>query len=263
MSTPRRSVRNLLNRNGRYFARLAVPASLRKHVGKRELLKPLGGDRAEALRKLPGCIAEFQEALALARRGESLPPPAVSAPHAARELYRRELEIDLMRRRLVAQGRKEFAYTELELNTKYIDNLLQIAHGPILSADYLDHEKVDRNKALNTLVNFVASSSEDDEGQIGNLHNEMEVSDTFIDASIGYDFDEACRGKTAPVRGTKDWEFVIRELAGARAESLLRIRERNAQNFMGCSKYDDPPKQCRDHSYNPGDPFRLVRRLCR
>jgi hypothetical protein len=44
-------IRNLLPRNGRYYARITVPASLRPIVGKRELTEPLGADRTVALRR--------------------------------------------------------------------------------------------------------------------------------------------------------------------------------------------------------------------
>lgn len=60
--------RNLLNRNGRYFARLVVPKELRQFVGKTELRKPLGPDYRTALRKLPGEVALLQHEIALAER---------------------------------------------------------------------------------------------------------------------------------------------------------------------------------------------------
>lgn len=60
--------RNLLNRDGRYFARLVVPKELRRFAGKSELRKPLGPDRREALKKLPGAVALLQHEIALAER---------------------------------------------------------------------------------------------------------------------------------------------------------------------------------------------------
>lgn len=61
-------VRNLLNRNGRYFARLTVPKELREVVGKRELRSALGPDRRAALRKLPIAVAQLLDTMAEARR---------------------------------------------------------------------------------------------------------------------------------------------------------------------------------------------------
>lgn len=62
------TVRNLLNRDGRYFARLVVPKQLRQFIGKTELRSPLGPDRREAMKKLPGAVALLQHEIALAER---------------------------------------------------------------------------------------------------------------------------------------------------------------------------------------------------
>jgi hypothetical protein len=60
--------RYLLNRNGLYFARLVVPKDLREIVGKTELREPLGPDRREALRLLPGAVTQLQHRIAVAER---------------------------------------------------------------------------------------------------------------------------------------------------------------------------------------------------
>ena len=53
-------VRHLVNRSGRYHARLVVPKDLRKIVGKTELRLPLGADYRQALRLLPSAVAQLQ-----------------------------------------------------------------------------------------------------------------------------------------------------------------------------------------------------------
>ncbi|WP_371811360.1 tyrosine-type recombinase/integrase [Stappia sp. 28M-7] len=52
---------------GRFYARVSVPAELRAALGKRELLKALGGDRQVALRALPEVIAGFNRQIESAR----------------------------------------------------------------------------------------------------------------------------------------------------------------------------------------------------
>ena len=73
-------VRHLINRSGRYHARLVVPKELRGIVGKTELRSPLGGDYRQALRSLPGAVAQLQHQIALAERkadaGRPQPGPA-------------------------------------------------------------------------------------------------------------------------------------------------------------------------------------------
>lgn len=61
-------VLHLTNRSGRYYARLVVPKDLRAAVGKTELRIPLGGDYRNALRLLPGAVAELQGQIGQAER---------------------------------------------------------------------------------------------------------------------------------------------------------------------------------------------------
>jgi integrase len=68
-------VRNLLAREGRYFARMVVPQELRPIVGKVELRTALGADRRAAIRALPRALAALQDQLAVARRRLALPTP--------------------------------------------------------------------------------------------------------------------------------------------------------------------------------------------
>lgn len=61
-------VRHLINRSGRYHARLVVPKDLRDVVGKTELRSPLGADYRQALKLLPGAVARLQHQIAQAER---------------------------------------------------------------------------------------------------------------------------------------------------------------------------------------------------
>jgi hypothetical protein len=60
-------IRHLLSRNGRFYARVAVPKALRSIVGKRELQEAIGAGRSEALRALPAAVARMQATIARAR----------------------------------------------------------------------------------------------------------------------------------------------------------------------------------------------------
>lgn len=62
-------VRHLLNRDGRYFARLVIPQELRPFMdGKTELRTALGPDYRTALKNLPGAVALLQHDIALGER---------------------------------------------------------------------------------------------------------------------------------------------------------------------------------------------------
>lgn len=61
--------RHMLNRDGRYFARLVIPKDLRSFMdGKTELRTALGADYHQALKLLPGAVAALQHQIALAER---------------------------------------------------------------------------------------------------------------------------------------------------------------------------------------------------
>ena len=71
--------RYLIQRDGRYHARIVVPLSLRKWVGKVELSAALGPDRKAAIRALPKVVAGFQDELAAAAKRAQPESPGASS----------------------------------------------------------------------------------------------------------------------------------------------------------------------------------------
>ncbi|MCE8523363.1 integrase [Ruegeria pomeroyi] len=91
----------MINRSGRYHARLVVPKDLRGIVGKSELRAPLGGDYRQALRLLPGAVAQLQHQIAQAEQkagaGQRQPGPArypLAPDQLAHSLYVQRLAFD-------------------------------------------------------------------------------------------------------------------------------------------------------------------------
>lgn len=79
--------RYLLNRDGRYFARIVIPKELRPFLdNKHELREPLGPDRRTALARLHTAVAELQAQIAIAERrkqvakGEAITPGRYPLP---------------------------------------------------------------------------------------------------------------------------------------------------------------------------------------
>ncbi len=94
-------VRHLVNRSGRYHARIVVPKELRAIIDKTELRKALGGDYRQALRMLPGAVAQLQHQIALAERKVFATVPGArparflqSPEQIARANYRERLAFD-------------------------------------------------------------------------------------------------------------------------------------------------------------------------
>ncbi len=117
---------------GRYYARMGVPAALRKIIGKRELLKALGGDRQVALRKLPEVVAGFHrqmdEARALTARGQL----QVSAPTSVSALTIEEIAAQHYADRTEADERARDVhpgYARLSIDDGYISVVKEIAAG--------------------------------------------------------------------------------------------------------------------------------------
>jgi integrase len=90
--------RHLVNRSGRYHARLVVPKDLLGIVGKSELRSPLGGDYRQALRLLPGAVAQLQNQIGEAERKSGQVSAAPRYPMAADQMavahYNQRLAFD-------------------------------------------------------------------------------------------------------------------------------------------------------------------------
>lgn len=88
---------HLLQRAGRYYARVVVPDALRKIIGKRELTEPLAADLRDAKDALPGVVARMKATIQQARyqtipashmprRGRHLTDAQIARAHYAAEL---------------------------------------------------------------------------------------------------------------------------------------------------------------------------------
>ncbi len=96
-------VRHLLNRDGRYFARIVIPPALRPYLDdKTELRTALGPDRRSALAKLPGAVAGLQHQTGLAEQrrkqvtgsGPTVSRYPLSAAQIAAVDYLSQIEFD-------------------------------------------------------------------------------------------------------------------------------------------------------------------------
>ena len=192
------NVKNLLNRDGRYWARMGVPKALRATIGKRELLTALGPDRREALRQLPGAIATMQAALDTARaQANPLRRPVAKR----RPLYPWQL------------AQAQYAM-ELELDTAQRDAGI----APNDGYDPQAHAALFRDGYRKALAKVAAGHAADPE----------------ISSAIGWAIDAfAARGNTAVAPGTPEWRQLARQLAGIQIEVLQRQSERDQGNFAG------------------------------
>lgn len=119
-------VRHMVNRSGRYHARLVVPTELRKVIGKTELRKPLGGDYRQALKLLPGAVAELQHQIALAEQKVSNKASPPRYPMATEQIahshYIQRLAFD-------DQLRNDWRYASVGIDELLVDRLRQAVSG--------------------------------------------------------------------------------------------------------------------------------------
>lgn len=116
-------VRHLINRSGRYHARLVVPKDLRAVVGKTELRSPLGADYRQALRLLPGAVAQLQHQIAMAERRTGQGPR--QADHARYPLAPDQIALSHYNQRLAFddQLRSDPRYANIGIDDLYVNQL--------------------------------------------------------------------------------------------------------------------------------------------
>jgi integrase len=208
---------HLLNRNGRYWARLSVPAALRPIINKRELLESLGPDRTEALRKLPGAVGRMHDVLVAAREehrpaikpmAPTVPGRALSLRNLAGAHYDSEMAID--------DAERSFDPADMPANNA---GLYQPAYEVML-----------RN---------VASGR---------------FSDAEAHAAVGWAIDGFhARGNTKVVSGTPEWRELARTLAAIHLETFSQKAARDQGDFAQERKHPllKPPKA------TPDDPLKV------
>lgn len=186
-------VRNLLNRDGRFFARLVIPKELRPFMDRKtELRTPLGPDYRTALKKLPGAVALLQHEIALAERR------AVDNGQQ------------------VATGRYPLAHDQIALRN--------------YQARLVDDEELrnsDPRYALHGFVDDVLVARLR-EGIAGRL-TDSELAEIVGNRIERY----RRLGNTTADIGTDEWRSLARAMCISEYEALARVAERDEGDFTG------------------------------
>lgn len=125
-------IRHMINRRGRYHARIVVPTDLRPVIGKTELRSPLGGDYRQALRLLPGAVAQLQHQIALAERkaGQGTAPARypLAPDQIAHSHYMQRLAFD-------DEARNDPRYAAVSVDDILVDRLRNAIAGRASDAE--------------------------------------------------------------------------------------------------------------------------------
>ncbi|EDM33302.1 phage integrase [Roseovarius sp. TM1035] len=143
----------MVNRSGRYHARLVVPKDLRGIIGKTELRTPLGGDYRQALKLLPGAVAQLQHQIGLAEQkagaGRPQTGPArypLAPDQIAHSLYMQRLAFDDVLR-------NDPRYPAIGIDDRLVQRLRAAISGSADDAELADlvGAQIDRFRAAGNL----------------------------------------------------------------------------------------------------------------
>lgn len=188
-----RQPRYLLNREGRYFARLVIPRELRPFLdNKTELREALGPDRRAALAKLHPAVATLQSKIALAERelqiatGSTVEPGRYPLPvdQIAFRNYNERLAFDTELRNM------DDRYASMGIDDRLVELLRQGLAGSLSddSLETLVGNRIDRYRRL---------------------------------------------GNTTVVKGRIEWRTLACAMCVSELEALARVAERHEGDFTG------------------------------
>lgn len=187
-------VRHLLNRDGRYFARLVIPKELRPYLdGKTELRTPLGPDYRTALKKLPAAVALLQHEIAIAER-----------------------EAVVVGAKPVTVGRYPLAHDQIALRNYQMrvsdDEALRNADHRYASWGFVDE------RLVADLRDGMAGKLDDDD----------------LRQLVGDRIERFRKiGNTTAKFGTEEWRTLARAMCISEYEALARQAERDEGDFTG------------------------------
>lgn len=186
-------IRYLLNRDGRYFARIVIPKELRPFLeNKSELRAPLGPDRQQAKARLHTAVAELQAQIAIAERRAKLAKGKAITPG------RYPLSVD------------EIALRNYNSRLALDTELRNASH--VWASIGIDDRLVEMLRA----------------GLAGQLPDD--VLESLVGKSIER---FRLLGNTTAVKGTSDWRTLARALCMSELEALARVSERDEGDFTG------------------------------
>lgn len=186
-------VRNLLNRDGRFYARLVIPKELRPFMGRKtELRTPLGADYREALKKLPGAVALLQHQIALGER-RAVEAGTKQVTIGRYPLAPEQIALRNYQERIAADDRFRDAdpsYGSLGIDDRHVAILRDGMAGRLTDAEYqaVVGKRVERYRRL---------------------------------------------GNTDAEFGSEDWRIVARAICISDYEALSRVAERDEGDFTG------------------------------
>ncbi len=236
-------IRYLKEKNGRFYARVAVPKALRDHLGgKSELIEALGADRRKALRKHPEAVRRLLARIEEARRAAASQGPSESAEVSPSDIEELPTTFQLTGEILSRFAIEYYDYllkdyekkraelpSDLEKQASYLA-LLELTysgqigmHNPLaMIRAHGEHE---------TLLNWHKFLQDARRRRLNGMkiaYQDLNVKP--VDAVI----EQFVTGYRLPIlRDTREWRELGLALMRAEMEALTRMLERDEGNYSG------------------------------
>ena len=217
-------------KDGRFWARMAVPRPIQKLIGRSEIIEPLGGDRREAIKRHPAAVARLRLQITEAEAalmGRELPAQpgafltdadftravwqryttAIEADEKARAAYPTAAQVDQAKQELVdkVQSAGVDVRDPLALAAASLDFLLL--------RDAAQNDRETRAARLQALKRELAA---------GETHQVEHEIDAYL-----------ARQNFCAERGTPERAVLAKRMMRAEIEALERTIERDAGNYRG------------------------------
>ncbi|MBC7139209.1 MAG: integrase [Defluviimonas sp.] len=154
--------RHWKEKDGRFYARLAVPSNLRKIVGRSELTEALGGDRRAAQRLHPAAVARLQHQITEAERkavdAGDVPDESGRFVLTPAQLARRHYEARL---RFDNELRNDWRYAAISIDDRLVADLRMAVAGK--GSDGLLEELIGREIERFRAVGYIQCERYSDE----------------------------------------------------------------------------------------------------
>ena len=217
-------------KDGRFWARMAVPAPVRRIIGKSEIIEPLGGDRRAAIKAHPAAVARLQAQIAVAEAQlAGIPAPEaltaqVTTADFARAVWDRYNDAlardDERRAHLPGDAEIEAAteraverVTQEGIDLKDPAAMLDVALDVQVLKEAASFDANARKVKLDALRDHLA------QGEMALIAHEV---DDYLD-----------QNRLLVQRGSPDWASLARRMMRGEIEALQRTLERDRGDYSG------------------------------
>lgn len=220
-------LRHWKEKDGRFWARIAVPKDVQPVLGKTELIEALGGDRRLAVRNHPAAVARLQDLIAQARLPLTLGAPA--AP-----VYQVRLTAETIDRSAWHHYTAILAGYEQKRSTCPTEVEIEAEYDQVMRSLPADTDEIGHINALSTHTLMTRAQHDDSNirsRRLNALRAEFATSGTrVIDPSVA---EFVAAENLAIPHGSRDWHALAKALTRAEIQALQLTLERDGGDYSG------------------------------